>query len=160
MVASLGLVARTAPPAAADTGNGAWVYSTPGSHSVNGREWRTSCEQYSTTVFRCRTDILARTVVVSGGRYVERNSYVFNNLTYLASPRKNWAGNPLAQNKEWTADDGRRWRTECDTAITGSDACRSYTWSSHISSVQQADGTWRHFPDEGWVMNNMVRFRA
>ncbi|TRY17231.1 murein peptide amidase A [Tessaracoccus rhinocerotis] len=153
VVASLGLVARTAPPAAADTSNGAWVYSTPGSHSVNGREWRTSCEQYSTTVFRCRTDILARTVVVSGGRYVERNSYVFNNLTYLASPRKNWAGNPLAQNKEWTADDGRRWRTECDTPQTGRDGCRSWAMATVVAKRGSA-----FVQETKMVFNNIVLF--
>lgn len=37
---------------------------------------------------------------------------------------------------------------------------RSWTWSSYIASQQGADGTWRHFADEGWVMNNMVRFKA
>lgn len=149
LVATFGL-AHPSPAAASD---GSWVYTTPGSHSVNGREWRTSCDQYSTTVFRCRTDILARTVVVSGGRYVERNAYVFNNLTYLASPRQNWAGNPLAVNGEWTADDGRRWRTECDTAQTGRDGCRS--WAMATVVAKRGSG---FVQETKMVFNNIVLF--
>ena len=33
------------------------VYSTPGYHTVNRREWRTSCEPYSSKFGRCRTPI-------------------------------------------------------------------------------------------------------
>lgn len=33
--------------------------------------------------------------------------------------RAQWAANPLRYTAEWIAQDGRAWRTECDTAITG-----------------------------------------
>nr|WP_231980520.1 polysaccharide deacetylase family protein [Tessaracoccus coleopterorum] len=59
----------TAPQARADFD----VYTTPGEHTVNGRQWRTWCEPYSQTA-RCRTEIR------SGG------VWVFNNLTYLPAP--------------------------------------------------------------------------
>lgn len=153
VVATLAMVGRAPAPAAADTSNGSWVYSTPGSHSVNGREWRTSCEKYSSTVFRCRTDILANTVVREDDSYVERTDYVFNNLTYLASPRQNWAGNPLAENKEWTDDTGRQWRTECDTARTGRDGCRS--WATATVVAKQGSG---FVQETKLVFNNIVLF--
>nr|WP_255622160.1 M14 family zinc carboxypeptidase [Tessaracoccus sp. OS52] len=151
VIAALGLVRPV--PATADTSDGSWVYTTPGKHSVNGREWRTACEQYSSTVWRCRTEILADTVVRSGGRYVQRTAYVFNNLTYLASPRKNWSGNPLAENREWTADDGRRWRTECDTAETGRNGCR--TWAEASVVARQGHG---FVQETKLVFNNIVLF--
>nr|WP_246099833.1 SGNH/GDSL hydrolase family protein [Tessaracoccus rhinocerotis] len=136
------------------------LYLAPGFHRVNGRQWYTECEAYSRTI-RCTTQIHGTQVNLVDGHYVSTTGWIFNNLTYAPlMTRSQWASNPLGYTGSWSAADGRRWRTECDTAITGSDASRSYTWSSHISSVQQADGTWRHFPDEGWVMNNMVRFRA
>ena len=37
------------------------VYTTEGTHTVNGREWRTTCEKYSQTK-RCRTQIKATQV--------------------------------------------------------------------------------------------------
>ena len=103
------------------------VYTTPGEHVSGGREWRTSCEPYSRTA-RCTTQIR------SGGKWV------FNNLTYLPSPRAIWAGNPLATPGNHTVA-GRRWYTECDTPKTGRNGCRAYIW----------DG--RQF-----VFNNIVHF--
>ena len=58
------------------------VYTEPGTHTHNGREWRTTCEIYSSSVERCRTEIQATTITVSGGRYVQRHGWTFNNLTY------------------------------------------------------------------------------
>lgn len=140
-------------PAAADDRGGAWVYTTPGQHSVNGREWRTTCESYSSTVWRCRTDILADTVVRQGDRFVERRDFVFNNLTYLASPRQHWAGNPLGEDRTWTGDDGRRWRTECDTAATGRNGCR--TWAE--ATVVGKEGG-RYVQSTRMIFNNIVLF--
>lgn len=45
------------------------VYTTPGTHHVNGRDWRTTCEPYSRTK-RCTTLIRATQVTRSNGRYV------------------------------------------------------------------------------------------
>ncbi|AQP43520.1 polysaccharide deacetylase family protein [Tessaracoccus flavus] len=100
-----------APPAAADID----VYSTPGEHTINGRQWRTWCEPYSQTA-RCRTEL-----VVAG-------KWTFNNLTYLPSPKSLWVGNPLAEPGEHTIG-GRLWYTECETPATGRNGCRSYIWS-------------------------------
>src|SRR5690606_31737254 len=113
------------------------VYTTPGTNVVNGREWRTSCEPYSQTK-RCRTEIKATVVSHTGGKFVQTTGWAFNNLTYAASPRMLWEGNPLGGNGvvggkvEFTGTDGRTWRTECDTAATGRFGCRSYIQASVI----------------------------
>ncbi|MCC2593761.1 family 10 glycosylhydrolase [Tessaracoccus sp. OS52] len=135
------------------------VYSTPGYHNVSGREWRTSCEPYSQTV-RCRTDIWATTVVYTGGRYVKSEGWVFNNLTYLAlMTRAAWGSNPLAHSGSFTSD-GRQWRTECDTVVTGRNGCRSYILALGIvQAVQNSDGSWRYYRTNVWLFNNMVRFK-
>lgn len=129
------------------------VYSTPGTHNVNGREWRTSCEQYSSNVVRCKTNIKASQVKVVGGKYQSTTGWVFNNLTYLPSPRSSWGNNPLAKIGSWTANDGRKWRTECDTAKTGRNGCRSY----NMATVVEVSG--KGFKKSNkWVFNNMVNF--
>lgn len=138
------------------------VYSTPGYHQVNGREWRTMCEPYSQTI-RCRTEIWATQVVYSGGRYVKSTGWVFNNLTYLPlMTREQWGSNPLAIDsggRTFTSG-GRQWRTECDTATTGRGGCRSYVLSlGVVHAVQNADGTWRYYRANAWVLNNMIRFK-
>ncbi|MBB1510835.1 hypothetical protein [Tessaracoccus sp. MC1756] len=128
------------------------VYITPGMHLLNGREWRTRCEPYSRTK-RCRTEIKATTIQNASGSYVQTTGWVFNNLTYAASPRSLWKGNPLGYTVRWSAADSRQWRTECDTALTGRNACRSFVMSTFIALengrfVQKTD----------WQFNNMVRF--
>lgn len=90
------------------------VYSTPGEHTINGREWRTWCEPYSQTA-RCRTELK-----VAG-------KWTFNNLTYLPSARSLWVNNPLATPGEHVVQD-RHWYTECETPRTGRNGCRSYIW--------------------------------
>ncbi|MHA6523501.1 glycoside hydrolase family 10 protein [Tessaracoccus sp. G1721] len=137
------------------------VYSTPGYHQVNGREWRTTCEPYSQTV-RCRTEIWATTVTYTGGRYVKTTAWVFNNLTYLPyMTREQWGDNPLANDSGGRVfiSGGRQWKTECDTAVTGRGGCRSYILSlGVVQAAQRADGTWYYFRADQWVFNNMVRF--
>nr|WP_255622568.1 FN3 associated domain-containing protein [Tessaracoccus sp. OS52] len=143
-------VTVTAQPSALPAGD---LYQTPGFHRVNGRQWMTSCEPYSVTV-RCWTYIWGTTVIPAGDSYVQNNGWVFNNLTYVASPRANWAGNPLGNTGEWTAADGRRWRTECDTERTGRNGCRSYTEARVIDVVE---GQYR--PTTRFTFNSMVRFK-
>lgn len=108
VIAASSMMVSTAPANAAVN-----VYVTPGHHFSGGREWKTSCEPYSQTQ-RCRTEIR------SSGKWV------FNNLTYKPSPRSLWVKNPLGKNISWKASDGSKWRTECDTAKTGRNGCRSY----------------------------------
>ena len=143
----------TQPPVVQD------VYNTPGYHNVNGRRWLTTCEKYSKTT-RCRTSIWATTVAQVDGRFVNTNGWVFNNLTYLPGmTRAQWAGNPLGHNGSWIGSDGRKWRTECDTAATGRNGCRTFITASVISGTQGADGkfTYRWVTKE--ILNNMVRFK-
>lgn len=143
-----------------DVIDGSWtdVYTTPGEHHVNGRDWRTTCEKYSSTQ-RCRTEIRATQIALEDGRYLQRTGWVFNNLTYLPSPRTLWRDNPLgghAQNgydKQWSSE-GRTWRTECDTATSGRNGCRAYIRATVIE-VDPAGG---HRSVTKWVFNNIVRF--
>ncbi len=128
------------------------VYTTPGTHHVNGRDWRTSCAPYSQTK-RCTTDIWSTAVVQKGGRFVSSSGWAFNNMTYLPSPRSLWKNNNLGKNKAWTAD-GRRWRTECDTPTTGRNGCRSYIWGQLVV----ANGSNRYSVKSDWIFNNMVQF--
>lgn len=131
------------------------VYTTPGTHFVNGREWRTACVPYSQTK-RCTTEIKATQVTLNNGRYVSANGWVFNNLTYLPSPRSLWGKNNLGKKADWTSN-GRHWRTECDTATTGRNGCRSYIWSSTVVSTKTSSG-YRYSVKNQWVFNNIVKF--
>lgn len=133
------------------------VYLTPGTHNVNGRQWRTVCEPYSQTK-RCRTEIWATQTTYSGGRFTVSNGWVFNNLTYAPSQRSIWKGNPLAGNgvvggKVAWVDGGRKWRTECDTATTGRGGCRTYTTATVVRSSGNS-----HKLVETEIFNNMVLF--
>ncbi|NHB83737.1 hypothetical protein G7085_00845 [Tessaracoccus sp. HDW20] len=109
--ALLGAVgALTAVPASADFD----VYTTPGTHTVNGRQWKTDCSMYSSNVERCTTDIWATTIRFDGRAYVQSNGWVFNNLTYKESNRTTWQEwNPLV--------------TRAPTSSTGAPGRRSAT---------------------------------
>lgn len=131
------------------------VYTTPGTHHVNGRDWRTECEPYSRTK-RCTTEIRATQVTRSNGRFVSTSGWVFNNMTYLPSARSLWDGNNLGRDARWTSG-GRRWRTECDTAVTGRNGCRSYIWSSVVVATKTS-GSYRYSMKDEWVFNNIVQF--
>jgi len=128
------------------------IYTTPGFHNVNGRKWMTTCEPYSATT-RCFTYIWSTQIRYAGGQYVQINGWNFNNLTYVAAPRALWADNKLAFTNSWTATDGRKWRTECDTAQTGRGGCRSYAKASVIEATGSG-----YRQVEKFIFNNMVRF--
>ncbi|WP_040284397.1 hypothetical protein [Tessaracoccus massiliensis] len=148
IVAVVGVVTPT--PAAADVD----VYTTPGAHKVGGREWRTTCSMYSSTVERCRTEIKATTVTFDGRGYVEQQGWLFNNLTYKASPRESWSFmNPLVTPGDHTVN-GRKWRTECDTAWTGSGGCRSQLMATVIEKGKGGYQTVNKY-----VFNNIVHVK-
>lgn len=134
------------------------VYNTPGLQEFNGRQWFTSCEPYSQTV-RCRTMIWATTVTETNGVFKQYNGWVFNNLTYLPRmKRAEWRANPLAVTGTWTSKEGRRWRTECDMALTGRGGCRSYLTASVIESTPNAGGGYSFKWVSKETFNSMVRF--
>ncbi len=133
------------------------VYTSPGYHDVNGRRWHTTCQPYSQTT-RCRTEIWSTQVVLVSGRFVKANGWHFNNLSYLPlMKRTQWTQNPLGHPGKFTSAD-RQWYTECDTAATGRNGCRSFIWSTEVKATQHANGTWSYRMDQGWVFNNLVRF--
>lgn len=129
------------------------VYTIPGVRTVNGRQWRTTCEPYSATI-RCRTDIVASVVKrLAPGKYRIVNDWTFNSLTYRWAPRSLWKNNPLATTGSWTGPDHRQWRTECDTSTTGVGACRTYIRATVLS---QQHGKIRRY--DTWVLNSQVLF--
>ncbi|GAA4898389.1 hypothetical protein GCM10025789_15350 [Tessaracoccus lubricantis] len=139
--------ARTAP------------YTLPGIHrNLNGRDWQTTCESYSQTE-RCRTSIWATIVVQDGDRFVQKEGWAFNNLTYLPfMTRAQWGKNPIAvHNMNGFESGGRQWRTECDTAQTGRGACRSYTFTTVYQATKTTRGLVVKQTGE-WVFNNLVLF--
>ena len=111
-------------PARADVN----VYTTPGRHVVDGRQWNTTCAPYDANITRCLAEIM------SGGEWV------FNNLTYLASDRDFWFDNPLARPGTFSSD-GRDWVTSCNDSWTGETACRTFIRSGNK-----------------WIFNNLVYF--
>lgn len=165
IVALLGL-SLGAPPARAAVD----VYITPGEHSVDGRQWRTSCEVYS-QVERCTALIYATQVKQdAAGRFIVTTGWVFNNLTYTQSPRQLWYGNPLGDvrdgvavvgggmSKRWVDGAGRRWRTDCDTQVTGRNGCRTYVTANVIQPYTTSTGSTAYRWVTVEVFNNMVRF--
>lgn len=89
-----------------------------------------------------------------GNRYRKTTDWAFNNLTYLPAERSLWGANPLANTGAWTASDGRRWRTECGTAATGRNGCRSYAMVDVAVETPAGFRTVRR-----WVFNNIVILR-
>ncbi len=108
------------------------VYTTPGYHTVNGREWKTVCEKYSSVITRCRAEIKS-----SG-------EWKFNNLTYTPTTHRAWGENPLA-NPGFFTSEGRKWVTSCNDQWTGRNGCRSLIWDPQYNK---------------WVFNNLVRLNS
>jgi len=147
--ALLGAVgALTAVPASADVD----VYTTPGTHTVNGRQWKTDCKPYSSNIQRCTTQIWGTTVILDGKRYVEKTGWVFNNLTYKESNRATWAEWNTLVTPGTHVVDGRTWKTECDTAWTGGNGCRSQIMATVVEKTSKGYRSVNKF-----LFNNMVR---
>ena len=133
-------------------------YTMPGYHLINGREWMTTCTAYSQTE-RCRTEIWATVVKIDNGRFVRKTGWAFNNLTYLPfMTRAQWANNPLGRTGRFVGTDGAQWRTECDTAATGSNACRSYRLTTVYNAFARPSGGYLFSQENKWVFNNIVMF--
>ncbi len=150
LATALAIAGLAAPTASADFD----VYTTPGEHTISGRQWRTWCESYSQTA-RCRTEIVATTVVRSGSTYQQRTGWTFNNLTYVSSPTSLWVNNPLATPGDHVIN-GRNWRTECRTPQTGN-GCRSYLLTDVVASVKSSSG-WQYRTERRFIFNNIVQF--
>ena len=135
------------------------VYTTPGYHTIDGRKWFTTCEPYSATR-RCWTSIWATQVIDKDGRFVSKTGWFHNNLTYLPSKRSVWAKNPLGYTNTWTSTDQRQWYTECDTAHTGGNGCRSYIRVNNVvDSSPKPGGGYNYERVNKWVFNNIVLFK-
>ena len=73
--------------------------------------------------------------------------------------RAQWSASPLGYEGSWKASDGSLWHTECDTAATGSNACRSYRWTTVYHALPQVGGGYEFGQENKWVFNNIVMFR-
>lgn len=156
VVGFVGAIVHLPQLAAAEEAN--HPYTTPGVREFNGRQWSTTCEQYSSTVRRCRAEIMATQVRIVEGEYTFVTEFMFNNLTYLPSNRKNWENNPLAAEGQFIKD-GRVWKTECNSEWTGKNGCRSFIFASVIES-EQVNGAWKFTKADKWLFNNVVQFTA
>lgn len=145
----------TVLPTSAQADSAPDVYATPGVHLVNGRYWQTTCANYSATVVRCTTNIYATQVVRENNAWFKQNTWVFNNLSYLPSPRAQWDGNPLGATGSWVSADGRKWRSECDTPATGRGACRNYLVAT-VASEKGGVVTQQSME----IFNSVVRFSS
>ena len=99
---------------------------------------------------------LSGAVLLDGGRFTSRSGWVFNNMTYLPSSRALWKNNNLGHKATWKTG-GRQWRTECDTAVTGRNGCRSYIYGQLVEVTKTSGGS-RYSVRNDWIFNNMVQF--
>ncbi|MDO5676128.1 MAG: CAP domain-containing protein [Propionibacteriaceae bacterium] len=134
------------------------VYSKAGVFALNNRLWKVACEPYSQTQ-RCRTEIWATQVQTVKGKYERVTGWTFNNLTYAPMARSLWGQNPLVVPREHTIKD-RVWKTECNTAETGTNACRSFIKTDVVSATPKAGGGYTYtVKRDEWVFNNIVRYK-
>lgn len=125
------------------------VYWLPGTRTVNGRLWRTTCESYSTGA-RCFTSIWASQYVRSGTTYVIRIGWVDNSVNYFDHDSPAWSGNVYVTPGTRVVN-GRTWRTSCSPqASIGTRSCRTEIWATLVSRTRLSNGTYRYFTYQGW----------
>ncbi len=132
------------------------VYTTPGYWVINGREWNTTCQPYSTTATRCTATIKATQVKPTATGFVAITDWVFNNLTYTDKASSAWSTNPLAVTGTFTSA-GRLWSTTCTPNVTsGPRTCRTYIWATVYGRTALPTGGYTYWQRNQWVFNNMV----
>ena len=134
------------------------VHTTPGYHTVAGREWYTTCAPYLTST-RCFSYIKANTVVRVGNSYQVRTAFVFNNITYSGSAAA-WAGNRLARTGSFVSG-GHSWRVTCTPdATVGARSCRAYVWVHVTGRKLSSSGGFVYAQWWEWVFNDVVVLTA
>jgi len=130
------------------------VYWLPGTRTVNGRQWQTTCETYSTGA-RCFTKIWASQYVRSGTTYVVKTGWTHNSINYFDYDGPAWAGNVYTTPGTRVVN-GRTWRTTCSPNVTvGSRTCRTEIWASLVSRTRLFNGNYRYFTYQGWSFVSM-----
>jgi hypothetical protein len=125
------------------------VYWLPGTRTVNGRQWQTTCETYSTGA-RCFTKIWASQAVLSGTSYVVQNGWVNNSISYFDYDGPAWAGN-VYTTPGASVLDGRQWRTTCSPDVTvGTRTCRTEILASLVSRRLLSNGSYQYFTFQDW----------
>ena len=131
------------------------VYWLPGTRTVSGRLWRTTCETYSTGA-RCTSSIWASQYVRSGATYVVRAGWVHNSFTYFDHSSAAWSGNVYVTPGTRSLN-GRTWSTSCSPQVSiGTRTCRTQIWASLVSRTRRSDGTYRYFTYQGWAFVAMA----
>lgn len=137
---------------------GSLVHTTPGYHTVAGRDWYTTCAAYSTTTTRCFSYIKATTVVRSGSTFSVKTDYVFNNITYTG-PAASWAGNQLATTGSFTSG-LHAWKVICTpNATVGARSCSAYIWVL-VYGRHLVAGRYVYTATWSWVFNDVVNLTA
>ncbi|MDO4784795.1 MAG: hypothetical protein Q3997_06905 [Propionibacteriaceae bacterium] len=138
------------------------VYTTAGKHTVDGRTWRTTCKKDSPAQ-RCRTEVWGNSASASPQRLTSKQRWIFHTETYLPADRSAWKDNPLGGNgetgysKQWKKGK-RQFKTECDTATSGKNACRTYV---QINPLKPVSDTRRLVVDNvpsDWALHSIVLF--
>jgi SpoIID/LytB domain protein len=125
------------------------VYWSPGTRTVNGRLWQTTCERYSTGA-RCFTKIWATQYVRSGTTYVAKIGWAHNSVNYFDYAGPAWAGNVYTTPGTRVVN-GRTWRTTCTPNVTvGSRTCRTDIWASLVSRRLLSNGQYEYFTFQDW----------
>ena len=131
------------------------VYWSPGTRTVNGRRWQTTCAAYSTGA-RCITKIWASQYVRSGSTYVVKTGWVQNSINYFDHATPAWAGNVYATPGTRVVS-GHKWRTTCSpNAAAGRRTCRAGVWASQVSRTRLPKGTYRYSTHLGWTFVSMA----
>jgi spore germination protein YaaH len=138
---------------------GAAVYTAAGYHTINGRQWHTTCERFGSASTRCWVFIYATQTVHTAAGYVTSNGWVFNNLTYTG-PAPAWNGSRLARPGSFTSG-GSNWRVTCTPNVSaGARVCIDSIWSSAISRTSNGAGGYTYSTTPKWVFNDVVKLSA
>jgi len=133
---------------------GALVHTTPGYHTVAGREWYTTCAAYGAST-RCFSYIKANQIVRVGTGFQVRTGYFFNNITYTGTVAT-WAGNRLATPGAFTSG-VHQWKIICTpNAATGVRSCSGYIWTKVYSRHALSGGGYAYTEAWAWVFNDVV----
>lgn len=139
------------------------VYTTAGKHTVEGRTWRTTCKAGSPSQ-RCRTEVWGSGNAMPSARLTSKESWVFHTETYLPADRAAWKDNPLGGNgetgysKEWKKGK-QQFKTECDTATSGKNACRTYVKANPLKPVSDTRRLVVDNVPTDWVLHSIVLFK-
>jgi hypothetical protein len=125
-----------------------WV---PGTRTISGRLWSTTCATVALTLRQCNVRIWGTAWEPFQGGFVQAKLWLNNDITYIAYDGPNWTGALVATPGDRIVS-GRRYRTTCTpNAATGARIC--YAWI--LGTVIVPVGT-RFVSAPDWLLNNIT----